>query len=273
MVVLLFAVITWQANGQYNFLASMDEGCTPLKVKFSFVSSATVDSISACAWDFGNGQTSTLQNPDSVTYNTGGSFDVTLQLTYSSGGSGWITKSDMITAHRTVPANFVYYDTISYNVYVFKHQAPLDTGVSYTFTWDIESFSPRTGPRQVITFPSLDTFTVSLTVADDQGCTSTRARNVYVLEDITVQNFFTPNDDGNNDYFIISSNGGFPIRVRIFTRAGILVFQGEGTTIAWPGTSASGVKMNDGVYFYAIEALAGDPNNRYSKSGFLYLYR
>jgi gliding motility-associated-like protein len=185
-----------------------------------------------------------------------------------------ITKSDYINAHRVVPANFSSKDSISDQVFVFEHTEPLDTGVDYTFTWDIDipGFTPGSSQRQIVTFPDSGIYTVSLTVADEFGCSSTSATVISIIEEITIQNVFTPNDDHINDNFIVTSNGGFPIIVKVFTRAGILVYEGEGTTVTWDGHTASGQKLKPGIYFYAIKALNGDPEKKYTKAGVLYMY-
>jgi gliding motility-associated-like protein len=274
LVYFIMAAAVLPAAGQtYDFTASSTVGCTPFKVKYAFLSTASVDSVSGYLWDFGNGETSTLQDPDSVTYEVSGNFTPNLQLTFNQGYDSMLIKTDMITVHRTVPAIFSYYDSVSYNVYVFEHTEPLETGINYTFTWDIETFPLRYGPRQVVTFGTMDTFRVTLTVADDLGCTSTTSQDILVVEDISVQNVFTPNNDGINDFFMITSNGGFPISLRIFTRAGILVYSTEGTTLTWDGRTASGQELNPGIYFYTIESLSGDPHKRYSKAGVLYMYK
>lgn len=269
---LLILALAPPAKGQYDFIVNSTEGCTPLKIKYTFTSTATLpDTITSFYWDFGNGETSTLESPDSVIYSNPGTFSPT--LVYNGRADLMIVKPSLIQVHHTVQANFNYHDSVSYNVYVFEQSEPLDAGVSYTFSWDIEGFPIRTGPRQIVTFPAMDTFTVELTISDDLGCTSTVSQKVAVIEGISVQNVFTPNGDGNNDYFIITSNGGFPLNVRIFTRTGSLVFELEGTTVVWDGTTASGLKLHEGIYFYTIEALQGDPNKRYSKAGVLYLYK
>jgi len=266
---ILTAVIP--AAAQYDFTASATEGCTPMKVKYTFTSTATVDSISSFYWNFGNGETSTLESPDTVVYSSAGTYSPA--LVFNGRADLMIVKPDLINVHHTVPANFIYYDSVTYDVYVFEHIEPLDAGVTYTFTWDIETFPVKTGRRQIVQFPQADTFKVILTVSDNLGCSSTSEQDVYVLEEISVQNVFTPNGDGFNDYFMITSNGGFPLSLRIFTRAGILVYESEGTTLTWDGKTASGMELNPGIYFYSIRALEGDPTKRYSKAGVLYLYK
>jgi gliding motility-associated-like protein len=270
---LLTAVITTPLSGQYNFTASETEGCTPMKVKYNFVSSASVDTATSFTWDFGNGQTSILRNPDSVNYETAGLYDVTLVVTFVNGGEEWIIKPDYLNVHHTVPANFIYYDTVSTETYVLRHNEPLDAGPVYTFLWNIEGFSDRTGPKQTIVFPDTGTYTVSLTVTDSYGCSDKTTQDILVYPGIIVQNVFTPNGDNVNDYFIVTNQGGVPLILRIFTRTGILVYENEGSTVTWDGLTASGQKVNAGVYFYTIEARIGDPSKKYTKTGFLYLYK
>jgi len=256
---------------QYDFVATPVEGCTPLKVKFQFVSSATVDSIATFEWDFGNGLTSNAADPDTVIYLQPGLFTPSLRL--NENNDLLLIKADYVNVHRTVPAQFSYYDTVTYFTYVFAHLEPLDNSATYSFSWDFEDVGTRNGRRQIITFPALDSFLVTLTVTDNYGCTSTHSESVLVMEEITVQNVFSPNGDEINKYFVVSSNGAFPLRLQIFTSTGIFVYKGEGTVITWDGTSASGAEMPAGIYFYSLEATRGDPNRRFTKAGFLYLFK
>lgn len=67
--------------GSVDFSADVTAGPSPLSVHFT--DHSTVGGISAWLWDFGDGQTSTLQNPDH-TYTVEGSFKV--RLTVTAGG-------------------------------------------------------------------------------------------------------------------------------------------------------------------------------------------
>jgi gliding motility-associated-like protein len=92
-------------------------------------------------------------------------------------------------------------------------------------------------------------------------------------EAISIPNVFTPNDNGVNDYFLVTTVDEVPLKMNIFTRAGILVFKTEGTKLTWDGKAASGQELSTGIYFYTIEPLGADPDNLYKKAGFFYLYR
>jgi gliding motility-associated-like protein len=181
-----------RAMGQYGLEANPVTGYAPLHVIFSFTSTATVDTITSWYWDFGNGQTSTAADPDTVIYNTPGTY--TVSLVFNGRADLTIVKADYIK--------------------VFEESQ----------------------------------------------------------EEVSISNVFTPNGDNTNDNFIVTTKAQEPIRMSIFTRAGILVYKTEGTVLVWDGYTASGQKMNPGIYFYTLEAIGNDPTSAYKKSGFFYMY-
>ncbi len=260
----LIQATTFAVKGQ-DFNVNVIEGCTPLKVKYTFTGTATT-----FLWDFGNGQTSTSADPDTIIYSLPGVYTPTLLYDATP-----ITKPNLITVHRTASADFTYIaPTASPLYFELEHSATLDVGVTYDFDWNIEEFGARTGPFQAITFPRLDTFNVSLTVTDEFGCTNTVSADIAILGGVYVPNVFTPGGDDNiGDFLIIQNDAGIPLRIKIYSRTGVLVYEAEGITIAWDGETASGDKLKTGVYFYVLEALEGDPQKRYTKSGFIHMYR
>ena len=76
-----------------NFTANTTTGLIPLTIGFT---STSTGSITSWAWTFGDGGTSTAQNP-SHTYTTAGTYTVKLTVT-GSGGSNTVTKTGYITA-------------------------------------------------------------------------------------------------------------------------------------------------------------------------------
>jgi gliding motility-associated-like protein len=84
-----------------------------------------------------------------------------------------------------------------------------------------------------------------------------------------IPNAFSPNDDGFNDYFIISTGRLIldQSKLEVFNRWGTLVYRSKGRTYdnLWDGTSnvnsmiSIGDKLPNGVYFYVftIKAIVG----------------
>jgi len=89
---------------------------------------------------------------------------------------------------------------------------------------------------------------------------------------IIVSSVFTPNGDGENEFFeVISKNAGDVVSLEIFTRAGVLIFRIEAERCIWDGCSLSGQPMAAGTYHYTAEILDSQP--KISKCGFVHLYR
>jgi PKD repeat protein len=84
-----------------NFTATPTLGSAPLQVAFTDTSTASAGSISSWSWTFGvNGATSTARNP-TYTYQTPGSYTVSLTVRNSNGATNTVTKTGFVTVHRT----------------------------------------------------------------------------------------------------------------------------------------------------------------------------
>ena len=69
---------------------------------------------------------------------------------------------------------------------------------------------------------------------------------------IETSNVFTPNGDGENDYFMIKSAGDLSAcaELNIYNRHGVLVYQSSGGIFSWDGYSDTGKPYPEGVYYY-----------------------
>lgn len=81
-------------------------------------------------------------------------------------------------------------------------------------------------------------------------------------------NVFTPNGDGVNDFLILESSA--TLTLNVFNRAGVLVYQVQGSLIKWDGKDQLGRDLADGIYYYVLD----DPKNSYKdKKGFFCISR
>jgi gliding motility-associated-like protein len=98
-------------------------------------------------------------------------------------------------------------------------------------------------------------------VTDNNGCESNAQITVTVRNEIFVPNLFTPNGDGNNDYFKIYGTGIDKIHLSIFNIEGILVFEttsvAEATVTGWDG-KYKGNQLPSGKYLWVLKATATD---------------
>lgn len=101
-------------------------------------------------------------------------------------------------------------------------------------------------------FVGEDTFEYRIT--DLRGKTSTAKVRVEVTpRDIFIPNVFTPNGDGHNDYFHIVGYENYDyIKLIVVNRWGNEVYRQDRYDNRWDGRG-----LNEGTYFYIIEAVKG----------------
>ncbi len=92
------------------FSVSDTIGCPPVLVNFNDLSSTPIDSINSWHWSFGDGDYSTLQNPSHLYY-TSDFYDITLQVTTTSGCQETFSNQVYVTVHPEPIAAFTYSPT------------------------------------------------------------------------------------------------------------------------------------------------------------------
>ena len=117
------------------------------------------------AWDFGNGNTSILNNP-SENYQAIGTFEVTLTATNQMGCSHTVTRS--ITIHPTPQANFILpiTDICSGTAIIFNHNSLLADSVVWNFGHGAVSYENQ----PLFTYENPGYYSVTLTVYSANGC-------------------------------------------------------------------------------------------------------
>ncbi|MDP3469427.1 MAG: cadherin domain-containing protein [Daejeonella sp.] len=95
-----------------------------------------------------------------------------------------------------------------------------------------------------------------VTVTNSFGCTAVLSIALNVIEDfITLQpaNIMSPNGDGINDTWIIENIDMYPDNeVRVYDKAGRLIFYKKGYTNTWDAT-LNGSYLAEGTYYYYVD--------------------
>jgi gliding motility-associated-like protein len=91
---------------------------------------------------------------------------------------------------------------------------------------------------------------------------------INIGDELIIPNVFTPNGDGSNDIYFVSSKGLTEFNMTIVNRWGNVVFESNDSQIGWDGTS-NGMKCSDGVYFYILNAKS--QTKEYKKHGHITL--
>jgi PKD repeat protein len=155
--------------------ASVTTGTAPLDVSFTGVGTDSDGSIESWSWTFGDGGTSSAQNP-THTYSTAGNFTARLQVTDDQGG----TASDTIAI--SVDAGAGSPPTVDARASVTSGMAPLPvafTGVASdpdgsiaSWSWTFGDGGSSTLQNPSRTYTVAGDYTVRLEVADNQGNTA-----------------------------------------------------------------------------------------------------
>ncbi|MCP3915545.1 MAG: PKD domain-containing protein [bacterium] len=166
-----------EANGSpptADFTGSPTSGNAPLSVNFSDSSSGQV---SGWAWDFGDGGSSTSQNP-SHTYTSSGTYTVSMTAS-GPGGADTRTRNNYITVNATPPTAEFFGNPTNGNIPLnvsFTNQASGEVN-SYSWSFGDGSTSSQANPSH--TYTNAGTYNVSLTVSGPGGSDS-ETKNGYI---------------------------------------------------------------------------------------------
>jgi len=233
------------------FKADTTEGCAPVTINFTNLS---VPSGDIWQWDFGDGGSSTQENP-SHTYTSNGNYSVTLAVSTNEGCDDTLTWNNYIHIYPQPIANF----TMDPNQ--AKPGLPVNftsSTVGDTWLWEFGDGNTSTDPNYTThTYVAPNNYTVVLYVSNIYGCSDSLSQDLLCL-DLEFPNIITPNGDGKNDYFVITGadliySDGNPTNLCIYNRWGKKVFETENYNNDWDGDN-----LADGVYYYIFEYLEGE---------------
>lgn len=163
-------------NLSADFSSDAVMGALPLTVNFSDSSTGIVDDW---FWDFGDGSTSTLQNP-SHTYNSVGFFDVSLSIS-NSGESDSLTRTDYIEVLPPAP-------TAAFSADVTSGLSPLDVnfsdqslGLPTSWLWDFGDGGSSTLQDPMHTF-NTGSYTIALTATNSSGSDTLIQTDLIVVQ-------------------------------------------------------------------------------------------
>lgn len=88
-----------------NLTSNINVACLPATLRFSDISTSTAGTISKWEWDFGDGTSSSQQNPQK-SYSTPGFYGITLKVTSSAGCENQITRHRFVRILNGVKAAF-----------------------------------------------------------------------------------------------------------------------------------------------------------------------
>lgn len=123
------------------------------------------------------------------------------------------------------------------------------------------------------TYSTLFDGQVKVEVINEWGCAKKDSVFVYFTDcDGALNNVFTPNNDGVNDYFNFNPYGFKELRVIIYNRWGQVVCELIDIDL-WDGVHCkTGRPVSHGTYFYIVEYVTREYQNN-TKSGYIQVFR
>jgi|GEM_PF-3251159 len=170
--------------------ANTNSGEAPLAVNFSGSNSSDSDgTIVSYAWDFGDGSTDSGVNA-SHTFSEAGSYTVSLTVTDNDGLTNTATTTIVVNEEVIALA-----PTAEITANTNSGEAPLavnfsgsnssdSDGTIVSYAWDFGDGSTDSGVNASYSFTEAGSYTVSLTVTDNDGLTNTATTTIVVNEEV-----------------------------------------------------------------------------------------
>ena len=183
--------ITIFPQAEALFAASPDQGCQPLNVQFTDLST----NATQWRWDLGDGTQSDLQNPFHI-YSQIGSYTVSLIASYDGKCADTITFPDLITVNRSPVANFTYTDS-SQQVNGQNDGTVVFSNASFfadVYAWDLGDGTTTDEVNPIHQYLTNEVFTVTLIASTFSGCSDTMTVEISPMSfgDLHIPNALAP---------------------------------------------------------------------------------
>jgi len=186
-----FTGSTGGANNVHEFCLAIIPGltsdqsqiCAGEEVQFFDDSYSALGDVVSWSWDFGNGQTSTNQNPGAVSFSQAGTYDVIQTIVDAAGCDA--TDTLEITVHPNPQADFVATEVCEGNESAFTSQSSVPSGSISSYGWNLGDGQTGIGSSVSHTYADAGTFDVQLLVTSNFGCTDSITQEVVVYQNPT----------------------------------------------------------------------------------------
>ena len=158
--------------------------------------------------------------------------------------------------------------------------APLEVSFSQyeenaKISWDFGDgkTSNKLNPSHV--FEKYGNYTVTLTIVDEKGNVYKDYKEIEVLASsklVKIPNVFTPNNDGNNDYFRVEGENISEFQMAILNVNGDLIYESSNIEDEWDGNDKFGKPVSNGTYVIVIIAKGVD-GKKYDHKGTFVIQR
>jgi gliding motility-associated-like protein len=241
-------------------------GCVPYNAVFANNSLGGLNFL----WDFGDGFTSTEDNPTHL-YTNVGTYKITLTAFDSTSCNKTDATSFTITVSPIPTASFTYNPNPPKENTITNFVNQSIGATSYLWNFGDGDTSDLMNPGHL--FNATGTYNVCLKATNDAGCSADTCENVAALIRplVDVPSAFTPGKFGVNSNIRVVGFGIAKLHWTIYNRWGQKVFETSSTKSSWNGTFKGKLQPMD-VYAYTLEVTFSD-GKKVTKTGDITLLR
>ena len=231
--------------------------CLPGGTYFFDTSTVSDSTITAWGWNFGDGSTSTQQDPIHQ-YSSAATYIITLTVT-----SGFGCSDDTIVnvailpgpdaSFTVVPASGNLLVDITFTDGSTANGSPLDS-----WNWSFGDGDTSSLQNPVHPYENEGQYDVQLIVIDEAGCVDTAVVMVPIFHGPLVPSAFTPNGDPNNSWLMVLGGNFESIDFRVYNSWGEeIFFTDDPSSLGWDG-EYKGLPQPIGVYVYVAKVTTYD---------------
>jgi gliding motility-associated-like protein len=246
--------------------ATPPSGCVPYNAVFTNNSLGGLNFL----WDFGDGTTSTLDNPSHL-YNNVGTYVVRLMAFDSTSCNKVDSSTFTITVSPNPTASFSYNPNPPQENTATNFVNQSTGATKYLWHFGDGDSSIEVNPSHI--FPATATYNVCLNAANDFGCSADTCMDIRALIKplVDVPTAFTPGRFGVNGRITVQGFGISEMHWSIYNRWGQKVYETNNIKSSWDGTFNGKVQPLD-VYTYTLDVTFSD-GTKYKKTGDITLLR
>ena len=173
------AVVTFFLNPPADFSVNTAAQCLTGN-SFNFSPNNAYAPGTVFQWNFqgANTPTSDVSNPTGISWDASGNFEVSLVVTENNCVSSPAVAT--ITVHPMPVADFTANPTQGCQPVEVKFFNTTQSFVSYTATWNLGGGFTSTEQSPVITYTNPGSYTITLTVTDNNGCSDTEVKPGFI---------------------------------------------------------------------------------------------
>ncbi|MBI3136856.1 MAG: PKD domain-containing protein [Bacteroidetes bacterium] len=246
-------------NAHYIPVASFDlpAPCLPGGTYYYDASTVTGDSIASWSWNFGDGGTSTIQDPVHQ-YSSSQGYTVVLTVTSGFGCSDDTTANVTILPGPTAdfdvnPSSANLYVDLTFTDQSVPNGSPLDQ-----WLWNFADGDSSSLQNPVHQYDYEGEYDIELIVIDEAGCRDTAYLMVPIYHGPLVPSAFSPNGDNNNDWLMVLGGNFETLDFKIYNNWGQVIFETQDPlSMGWNGIFKDEPQPM-GVYVYVAKVTTYD---------------